>query len=273
MAGIKKIAFFGHGRNLQAGNPHSFFERWKRFWATKTGWWFAYTPSTKAYLMKLGYPAEKITVFYNSIDISHIRSDLQNLREEDIIRARSRVSVQGNNVAVYVGGIYREKRIRFLLEAAVEIRKIVPDFELIVVGGGDEAHLITEASHLYDWIKYTGPLFGAEKTAVVKLAKVFLMPGLVGLAILDAFAYGIPLVTSDLPYHSPEIDYLDNGVNGVMTMDPDDVSEYAQAVSEILTNEVHRQELIEGGSRSLSALGIERMSERFAEGVLKALSQ
>jgi L-malate glycosyltransferase len=35
-----------------------------------------------------------------------------------------------------------------------------------------------------------------------------LMPGLVGLAVLDAFADGIPRVTTVIEYHSPEIEYL-----------------------------------------------------------------
>ena len=42
-----------------------------------------------------------------------------------------------------------------------------------------------------------------------------LLPGAVGLGVLDSFAFDVPLVTVDLPYHGPEIDYVRDGENGV----------------------------------------------------------
>ena len=273
MLGLKKVAFFGHGRNLQAVKTDSLLEKWKRFWATRIGWWFGYTDSTRAYLLDIGYPQDKITVFQNSIDTSNISREIAALTDADLDNARKTLGITGTNVAVYVGGIYKEKRIPFLIEAAIAIRKRVPDFEFVVIGGGDAAHLIKEAAQQHPWIKVAGPRFGPEKTAMVKLGKVFLMPGLVGLGILDAFAYGTPMVTTDLPYHSPEIVYLESGVNGVMVKDSESVDAYADAVSTILTDETYRTRLVEGGYRALSGLGIEQMAARFAEGVRLALSR
>jgi glycosyltransferase involved in cell wall biosynthesis len=93
-----------------------------------------------------------------------------------------------------------------------------------------------------------GPKFGAEKTLYVSLGKVWLMPGLVGLGVLDSFAYETPMVTTQLPYHSPEIDYLQDGVNGVIVRDSDNPQAYADAVHRVLSDLQYRDTLIQGAA-------------------------
>ena len=43
-----------------------------------------------------------------------------------------------------------------------------------------------------------------------------LMPGAVGLGVLDAFAAGLPVVTAAGTGHGPELEYLESGVNSVI---------------------------------------------------------
>ena len=82
---------------------------------------------------------------------------------------------------------------------------------------------------------YRGPVFGDETAAdLLRQSTLLLMPGLVGLAVVDSFATGCPLVTVDLPFHSPEIEYLENGVNGVCLPAGTTPTAYAEAVVELL---------------------------------------
>ena len=269
--GGPRIAFFGHGRGFQARSRTSVAERFKRFWASKVHWWFAYTPSGRDAVIEAGFPADRITVFNNSVDTSAIAQSIQRVDHAAVERLRQDL-VQGSpHVAVYVGGIYEHKRIPFLLAAADEIRELIPDFHLVVIGAGAQAQLVKDAAARHDWIHYMGPKFGDEKTELVRLAKAFLMPGLVGLAVLDAFAYGTPMVTTDLPYHSPEIDYLEDGVNGVIVRDSDDPAAYAKAVTRVLTDDAYRAQMQAGGQAAMATYTIENMAERFASGVVKAL--
>ena len=99
------------------------------------------------------------------------------------------------------------------------------------------------------------------------------MPGLVGLGVLDSFAYGTPMVTTDVPYHSPEIDYLKDGVNGIIVNEAEDVDAYADAVARILTDEVWRTHLQAGAVEALQTYTIEAMAQRFADGVMKMLNR
>jgi hypothetical protein len=64
LLGRGKIAFFGHGKNLQ-GRTNSPAEAVKRRMALLPHWWFAYTEGVAHYLMEIGYPADRVTVFNN----------------------------------------------------------------------------------------------------------------------------------------------------------------------------------------------------------------
>lgn len=269
----KKVGYFGHGKNFQAKNPNSAAERWKRFWATKVDWWFTYTDSCADLIESYGYPRKKITVFNNSIDLSSIYSEIEILEDEEQEQLRKQLVGGSQNVGVYVGGIYKEKRIQFLIESAKLIKDEVPDFHLIIMGSGVDAPMVQDAASKYDWIHFLGPKFGQEKTKLIKLGKVWLMPGLVGLAVLDSFAYETPMVTTAIDYHSPEFDYLEHEVNGVVVEDKNSTASYATAVQKLLEDETYRLKLVEGGRISRQKYSIEEMARRFADGVKKAIDK
>lgn len=273
LLGLKKVAFFGHGKNFQALDTQSRSERWKRFWATKVNWWFGYTNETAKYITALGFPKERCTVFNNAIDTKTIMRDMDDISADDYECAKSALGISGDSIGVYVGGMYKEKRITFLIEAAVEIRRRIPDFHLVMIGGGNDAHLVVEASKRHDWLHYVGPKFGKEKTILSSMAKVFLMPGLVGLGVIDAFIYRTPMVTTDLPYHSPEIAYLEDGVNGVVVKDSQDVDAYASAVCRVLSDDDYYHLLRNGCDLATQRYSIEKMVARFEAGILAAVGK
>lgn len=269
--GGPKLAFFGHGRGYQSDDPNGFAERFKRFWASKVDWWFTYTPSGADAVAASGFARDKITVFNNSIDTSAITRSLADITEAERAAVRESLLNGSHNVGVYVGGMYAQKRIGFLIEAARRIRALVPDFQLLIIGGGEDAGLAEAAAAQHGWIHYVGPKFGREKSLLVSLGRVFLMPGLVGLAVLDAFAYGTPMVTTALPYHSPEIDYLRDGENGIIVPEADDAGAYAVAVAEVLVDDGLRDRLNRAAALDAQVYTIENMADRFAAGILKAL--
>ena len=99
------------------------------------------------------------------------------------------------------------------------------------------------------------------------------MPGLVGLAVLDSFALGVPLVTTAYPYHSPEIVYLKNDSNGYIASEWENPREYAKIVASLLADENRQLRLIENGRRDLPNYSVEKMSQRFAQGIIQSLVQ
>lgn len=271
--GGPKVAFWGHGRNLQQHTASRPGEAVKRLVSRWPHWWFAYTEGSAEIVRRLPYPADRITVVQNATDTMALQKRRASVDDELLAALRRRWGMRSQNVAIYAGGLYPEKRVRFLLESAHALRRRVADFELIVLGAGPDQRLIEEAASEHPWIHYPGPCFGSEKAAYFSLSRVMLMPGLVGLAVVDSFALEVPLVTVELPYHSPEIEYLHHGENGLKLPMETDPEGYAAAVADLLSDEVQLERLRAGCRSAAKVYTLEAMVDRFADGVLEALSR
>ena len=172
---------------------------------------------------------------------------------------------------VFVGGLYPAKRLRFLLEAAEMVAASRPDFRLHIIGDGPDRDLITMKQPPY--VVYHGVLIGEEREQHLRQAELTLMPGLVGLVVLDAFAGRAPLVTVASQRHSPEIEYLVPGHNGVVLDEGASARTYADAVLSLLADDLQLTRLREGCVSAAATYRLEDMVDRFAAGVLKALAR
>jgi glycosyltransferase involved in cell wall biosynthesis len=104
---------------------------------------------------------------------------------------------------------------------------------------------------------------------MLRLADLALLPGPVGLAILDFFAAGLPLLTTRISAHGPEIDYLEEGVNGLVT-DPDPNS-YAEAVIDLLLDKERLAKFRKASADSSGKYSIDAMVENYAVGICNCL--
>jgi glycosyltransferase involved in cell wall biosynthesis len=265
------LAFWGHGRNFQARDPNSRQERWKTFWTTRIDWWFGYTDETRRHVEGLGFPPERVTVFNNAVDVSGVLAARKGIDEARLAQLRAELGLTGRHVGIFVGGLYADKRLRYLVDAADLVRGLVPDFELLIVGGGVDLPLVQDLARSRPWMHVLGPRFGVEKVELMLLAQMFLMPGLVGLAILDAGACGLPMITTSFPWHSPEIAYLEHGSNGVVVQDWENPEAYAQAVAELFGDPVVLAAMSARAEEASAVYTIEGMAARFVDGVVNAL--
>jgi glycosyltransferase involved in cell wall biosynthesis len=271
--GGPRIAYWGHGRNFQPRPGAWAPEGVKRLSARLVDWWFAYTDLTARVLMDFAVPRDRITVVNNSIDTSALRRWREQVGAAELEAFRRSLGIQSDQVAIFSGGMHADKRIDFLLDACLAIRRQIPDFEMIFVGDGPEAGLVRNAAAQHRWIHFLGPLFDADRVLPFAAAKVTLMPGLVGLVILDAFVFEAPLVTVTAPYHSPEIAYLKNEENGLMVDAGSDPDKYAEAVAGLMADARRLGRLQDGCRQAARRYSVEDMGLRFAEGVVSALER
>ena len=267
----QRIAFIGHGRNFQSTNPGGINERFKRMWSRRADWWFAYTERCARTVEDFGFPSERITVFNNAVDVHGMKAARASITDQEVAELREWLFGGSRNVGLSVGGLYPEKRIGFLLEAAEWVRDQVPDFNLVVAGGGPDSGKVKAAASRSPWVHFLGPKFGREKALYAAASRVLLMPGAVGLGVLDSFAYRIPVITTDYPFHGPEIDYLKHGENGIMVRPYTDVGAYADAVVALVQDDSWQKQLVQGAQASANDFTIEAMVTRFADGVMRAL--
>ena len=273
LTGRPPFALWGHGRNFQHESASPAGERVKRFLSRHVRWWFAYNDTSAAVVRSLGMPSERVTSVQNAIDTRGLVAARSRVSDQSLAALRASLALRGDNVGIYAGGMYEEKRLPFLLASCLLIRKEVPDFEMVFLGAGTHADLVRRAAEEHPWIKYLGPVFDEAKVPYFALAKTFLMPGLVGLAVLDAFALEVPLVTTAIDYHSPEVEYLIDGVNGMVVRDTDDPRSYASAVVTLLRDASLRERLKAGCRVARQRYTVEEMITRFADGIVNALAR
>jgi L-malate glycosyltransferase len=264
----KKTAFWGHGVNHQE-NARSLGNRFKRFYSTRVDWWFAYTRTVADRLAQIGFPSDRITVVENAIDTHELMAAATIATPEQLNALRRKLNLDGGPVGIYCGAMYPEKRLEFLTQACDRIRAHVPGFEMLFLGAGADATIVSKFAESRPWVHYIGPCYVTERVPYFLLSDVFLMPGLVGLAVLDCFALGTPLLTTKFPYHSPEIEYLEPGVDGVVS--ENSLEAYVSAVVEVLQSKDLQQQLKQGCERKSRRYTTANMVERFAQGIENAL--
>lgn len=266
-----KFAFWGHGKNMQ-GLPTKWGklkERVKFFTTNRVDWWFVYTGISQQLVSGLGFSEDNITNLENSVDTLGLKALCEAVTSAEIEAIRSDLNLGSGPIGLYVGSLYKDKRLEFLLSAGQLISQKIPDFRLVVIGAGPQRALIKNAQTEYPWLRYVGRQTERNKAQYLKMVSVLLNPGLVGLGILDAFAAGIPIVTTDCGLHSPEIDYLRHGENGFMTIST--LEDYVQTVERILTDTALAAHLQKGCLEAANHYTVENMAANFRAGILKAL--
>ncbi len=122
---------------------------------------------------------------------------------------------------LFVGTLYKEKKIFDLLSAyklAFEIQKDINP--LIIVGDGEEYDNIVQwinKNNLQNKITLTGAIYEQKELRdYYKDAIACLSPGQAGLTVLSSMAYGVPFVTTENAITGGEIFNITNGVNGII---------------------------------------------------------
>lgn len=268
----RKVAYWGHGANFQSDAPAGLRERWKQLLLTKVDWWFAYTQMTVDILAKAGYPPEQMTCLNNAIDTGAFKRDLAAVTDADLVAARQELGVApGAPVGIFCGSLYPDKKLGFLVEACDRIHRESPEFHCVVLGDGPSMPILREAAASRPWLHLLGVTKGAQKALYFRMGAFMLNPGLVGLHIVDAFCAGLVMVTTTGARHSPEVCYLRDGVNGVMTSDS--ATEYAQRVLALINDPVGLAQLRAASLADADVYTLEKMVAQFADGIERCLGR
>jgi L-malate glycosyltransferase len=251
-----KVAVWGHGRNLQAraGLITRVSEAWKRVLTRRADWCFAYTPGSADRFAALGFERSRITTVFNSVDTAW--ADKQRLARID-------------GRCVFLGSLHRWKRLDILVRASDLVAARVPTFSLTVIGDGPLRGYMRQAAAHRPFMELKGPQHSGAKARDMLRGQLLAVPGLVGLAVVDAFAAGLPVVTTDVPYQSPEFEYIEPpGTGLVVSADP---YSYADALVRLLTAPRELQAMQMNAREASERYSIGNMVSCFTQGILCAL--
>lgn len=256
-------AYWGHGRTYTA-HRSSLEERLKFKLTRHSDWFFGYTDAGVQHMVAKGFPEDRTTVVRNSMDSEKFVESLRNIRPEDLETFRDYHDLQGRT-ALYIGGLDRAKRLDFLVASGDLAHSRDPLFRLLVVGDGSQSDWLRKRGESRDWLKLLGSSTGKLKCLAFRSAQVLAVPGRVGLVAVDSLAAGVPLVTTNWPFHAPEFEYLETG--RTCQVSGDTIGEF----SEMLLATLRDRELVSRMSQECLSdaqkYTVHTMASNFASGV------
>ena len=157
------------------------------------------------------------------------------------------LDLEDRKVLLYVGRIGIEKNIDFLISAAAEIRKSVPNVVLLVVGDGPHRENLEEAVRrrgLERHVFFTGYVERKELKQIYSLADVFVFASKTetqGLVINEAMQCGTPVVAIGA---MGILDVMHDNIGGFLVAD--DMGEFCEKTMLLLDDPaIHEQKSTE----------------------------
>lgn len=271
--GERRLAFWGHGANLNERARNSFKHRWKKFWMTRVDHWFAYTELSGTIIRDSGFSENKITLVQNAIDTGKLRDALNELpdnqRNSGFKKLFGEDRLPVHRIGVFCARLTPLKWIPFLLEVIKLVHAAYPGFRMIIIGEGPDRYLVEEFCSSNTWCKWVGAIHGEERVKYLALADLFLNPGMTGLSILDALTVGIPFLTTNCGIHSPEIAYLKPNQSGLLAEPVE--AEFASAIVELIRDEPKLTQMKQCAFKDGMIYSVKNMVGNFAHGISEAL--
>ena len=217
-----KVIYYGHGKNHQASQSRSGMVAGLAHLLRKATLGTAdgiilYDVEGRRALSQLGIK-RRTFIANNTLDVEPMLEAFGQLDENlEASELRSSLGLAPNTfVLTFLGRLIPEKRVGFFLETINALHKVSgrPVHGVIVGDGPDREELVGAANGLP--VSFLGYRSGDSLRRLLLASNVVYLPGMVGLAIVEAFCAGRPLLTIDHDFHSPEITYLRHGENGVL---------------------------------------------------------
>lgn len=225
--------------------------------------YLTYGTKFKDQLISQGYPEKRIFVAQNTLNVEDIytqhSSFLKDQKPNGIVKF------------LFVGVIFANKRLDTALEAFGRLAKKGFHFQFDVIGGGEIVEdLKSQARELQieNNVTFHGPKYKDELADFFRKADVFLLPGTGGLAVNEAMAYSLPVITT--PGDGTAYDLIENGQNGFILDFDYEVHDLERKISHFI--EIPRSELLEMGNKSLSIIKQKATLSNMVRQIVKSVS-
>lgn len=263
-----RVALWGHGRDLQARAGASAFaaQALKSVLSRRADWWFAYTSKSASIFEAMGCPVERITTVNNAIETAGTSAAVNQMRTNGLRTIRRECGLGEGPMGLFMGSLTAGRRLDLLIDMTREVQRTQPDFQLVIAGDGPFAEALNQCAAGAAGVHCVGAVHGSEKVRFMAAADVMIAPAHLGLGVLDAFACGVPLVTTLSPGHGPEIAYVVDGQSGLVTA-PHAMA-LASSVRAILQTPALAEHLRQGGLAAARMYTLDAMVQRFARGLL-----
>lgn len=236
-----KLIVWTHGiQNKERNKPFvSFRGRLSLFFYRNVDAIILYSNEIKDLFIAHRVTTKPIFVAKNTIDTHSLKGKLNTLQQinRDILKLELGFTTKYS--IVYIGRLLKSKNIE-LLCGVFENMPSNLDVALHIIGDGEEADLVLQKSKQNKSIVYHGAVYDDSlNSKLLYCSDILLMTGEVGLSIIHGFCFGLPLITVKGISHGPEIDFLNDGINGFFV--DAETNAIVSKISDILTDDLKLQ--------------------------------
>lgn len=214
------VVLWGHGYSVR-DTPLS--RKLRNWLGTKADAVVLYNHEARQRMIDEGFDASKLFVALNALD----QGPIQAAREkwladpEALAEFQKQHGLDRGPVVLFVSRLYAQNRMDLLLHAAARLTDTHPDLTVAIVGDGDQREHLRELAAklgIQGRVVMPGAIYGEDKLAPWFLsATAFCYPDFIGLSVLHALGYGLPVVTNQNMWaHPPEAQCLRHDENALL---------------------------------------------------------
>ncbi|MEA2712066.1 MAG: hypothetical protein QOK27_27 [Gemmatimonadales bacterium] len=219
----------------------------------------AITEDCRQHALRAGAPADHIRLVFNGTDLRRFSPG------ENGNRSYQRF---GPHMIFACRQLFPRKGIRFLLEAAAQLKPEFPDLKIVIAGDGFERPALVclaEELGIGGDVTFLGWVSNAELPPYYRAAAVSVIPSLeegFGIPAAEAMGCEVAVVASDAG-GLPEV--VEHGVTGLVVPRGDSAA-LARAIGSLLSDPVRREQMGQAGrARALRLFDWDRSAEQFED--------
>lgn len=217
-----------------------------------------YHTNAQRYALTHGARPEQTRVIHNTIDESKIvPMDAEAARARIVLR---HPELAGKRIVLYVGAVLEEKRLESVFEALQQMND--PQVAFVLVGDGPHLCALQQRFAGQPNCVYAGRVV-AGVDEYFDAADVFVLPGTGGLAINEAMAHRLPVISGYADGSADDL--VDIGVTGYRLRDGS-ADELAQRLRDVLADPARARQMgLEGERRIRGELSFANFIDRVVE--------
>lgn len=234
-----------------------------------------YSDREREEFLRMGFPPDRLFAINNAIDQEPIQDAIKLWSPARLRDFQHQQNLTGKQVFLFCGRLSRKARVDLAIEALALLLRENRETVLAIIGEGEEQTRLQELAlrlGVAESIRWLGALYDQTVMAPWFLtAKTFVYPGYIGLSIMHAMGYGLPVIThQNMSNQSPEVAALRDGQNGLLFQEGD-VGDLVRAMNRLGWGEAERMVMGKHAARTVvEEFTLEEMVRRFIAALLAA---
>ncbi len=240
----KNIVLWTMAHSVRA---NSITEDIRLYWTRMFKYIFVYTDGEVEYLRKKGFKLNDIIGMNNGLDQKKIERISKDWTEFRIQEWKKQNNIEDRLIILSCARLEKKNRFDLFAHAMPLIKNKYPNVLWCIIGDGEEKDYLMQIINdvgIERNIRFVGALYDESDLAPYFISsKIFVHPAAIGLSLLHAFGYGLPVVThGESEYQNPEyaaFESFKTGRNYIYG----DYKSLASVVVELMTDEKQRADM------------------------------